>query len=227
MSIYFQVAAVKKAYAQSLKELEAISLEIHRKRGDLPEEEEEEPTPGVREPGVGAEQAALVTEHPYLSYPPYPPVQPTVQASKFAKISPTADTALHKILPNLNQTVDKLKSHPSGSGYSELDYELELDRCDLQSLGSMSAATSSAVSDDDCIEDDSETEELKAMATKQPTLQVPSHSGTPRKPETFDSVRKLSENLERQMGETISRLGTILTLRTKNPEICYETKEKY
>lgn len=235
-----EVTAVKRAYACSLKELEAISLEIHRKRGDLTEEDV---APGVREPGVGAEEEAVVVEEPYAPVA----TTPTVVESKFAKISPTAEysevdrSALHKLLPNLNRTVDKLKSQPGGSSFSELDYENELDRCDLQSLGSTSAATSSAVSDDDCIEDDSETEELKAMAAKQTNqnLQVPNSAivsvkvvnpalpSTPRKGDTFDSVRKLSENWERQMGETINRLGTMLTLRSKQPEICSESREKY
>lgn len=41
-----QIQATKASYATSLKNLEQISEEIHKTRGDLP---------GVREPGVGAE----------------------------------------------------------------------------------------------------------------------------------------------------------------------------
>lgn len=58
-----QVAAVKGAYAASLKELERISEEIHCKRNKNKQTEaEQEPPQGPREPGVGAELEPVFCE---------------------------------------------------------------------------------------------------------------------------------------------------------------------
>ncbi|XP_034248149.1 SH3 domain-binding protein 5-like [Thrips palmi] len=58
-----QVAAVKGAYAASLKELERISEEIHCKRNKNKQtESEQEPPCGPREPGVGAELEPVFCE---------------------------------------------------------------------------------------------------------------------------------------------------------------------
>lgn len=58
-----QVAAVKGAYAASLKELERISEEIHCKRNKNKQAESElEPPCGPREPGVGAELEPVFCE---------------------------------------------------------------------------------------------------------------------------------------------------------------------
>lgn len=235
-----QVTSVKQSYAMSLKELERISEEIHLKRGDLGR--------GVREPGVGAENDAIAEMdleklNDSFKNSQYKQTEPKVLTSKFAKIiSPVAEFSDPNEKCSIDRyfdAVNKIKTSTS-SNYSDLDYELELDRCDLQSLGSVSIATSSAVSDDDCIEDDSEMEELKQMAAKlsdktdavsdvinacdarnQHILIRKSSS------DTFDNVRRLSETWERQMSETINKLGTILNLKQKDSGCCSENKEKY
>lgn len=241
-----KVASVKHSYAMSLKELERISEEIHLKRGDLGR--------GVREPGVGAENDAITEMdleklNETLKNTQYS--EPKILSSKFAKIinpvsefseEETNKNCIDRYLPSLD--VSKLKTSTS-SNYSDLDYELELDRCDLQSLGSVSIATSSAVSDEDCIEDDSEMEELKQMAAKLSNNKTDLNdrdiivNGCEDKrtqdllvrkvsSDTFDNVRRFSENWERQMSETINKLGTILNLKQKDPGVCCsETKEKY
>lgn len=237
-----KVASVKHSYAMSLKELERISEEIHLKRGDLGR--------GIREPGVGAENDAITEMDLEKLNTQY--AEPKILTSKFAKIiNPVATefsegddkNCLDRYLPSLD--VSKLKTSTS-SNYSDLDYELELDRCDLQSLGSVSIATSSAVSDDDCIEDDSEMEELKQMAAKLSNNKTDSTSDIivnnscdvkdrrtqdvlvrKSSSDTFDNVRRLSENWERQMSETINKLGTILNLKQKDSGCCSENIEKY
>lgn len=242
-----KVASVKHSYAMSLKELERISEEIHLKRGDLGR--------GVREPGVGAENDAITEmdlEKLNESLKSTQYSEPKILSSKFAKIihpaseyseEETSKNCIDRYLPSLD--VSKLKTSTS-SNYSDLDYELELDRCDLQSLGSVSIATSSAVSDEDCIEDDSEMEELKQMAAKLSNNNKTDSNNRDiivngcddkrtqdllvRKTssDTFDNVRRLSENWERQMSETINKLGTILNLKQKDSgTCCSETKEKY
>jgi len=209
-SLQLQVAAVKRSYANSLKELEAISLEIHQKRGNVCVDD----APGVREPGVGAEETVVVTETAYTT-------EPSIVNSKVAKICSTNETNIHNLVPNITQTMDRLKPFPGTSGYSELDYELELDRCDIHSIGSTSAATSSAVSDEEI--DDSEVEELRQMAGE--GLSTPAtprrgeyvdgslrRVGTPRRGELVEGARRLSEQWEKQVGETISKLGAMLTI---------------
>lgn len=63
-----QVAAVKGAYAASLKELERISEEIHCKRSKSKQlDAEQEPPCGPREPGVGAELDPVFSETPETS----------------------------------------------------------------------------------------------------------------------------------------------------------------
>lgn len=60
-----QVAAVKGAYAASLKELERISEEIHCKRSKNKQlDGDQEPPCGPREPGVGAELDPVFSEIP-------------------------------------------------------------------------------------------------------------------------------------------------------------------
>lgn len=92
------IVKAKNFYAQTLKQLEQISNEIHMKRGNV----NEEMLNGPREPGVGAE---LVTPHEEIA----------IQRK-------------HSPLP---------------------DFNLELDKCEMRSLGSLSGTNSSAVSERD------------------------------------------------------------------------------
>lgn len=238
-----QVANVKNSYAMSLKELEKISEEIHLKRGNI--------GPGLREPGVGAENN-VITEMDYeksLKLGQYEQTETEIVVANYQPVGEAVSEfseskcSINRYLPNLEAFKHKTSS---SSNYSYLDYEMELDRCDLQSLGSLSMATSSALSDEDCIEDDSEIEELKQMATKlndktelksdivevDDSFDVVGKRTTEilsRKPsaDTFENVRRLSENWERQVSETISKLGNILNLKPKDAGCCSETKEKY
>ncbi|XP_030387424.1 SH3 domain-binding protein 5 homolog [Scaptodrosophila lebanonensis] len=50
-----QVATAKTTYSTALRNLERISEDIHRQRGDYPGLSGSPPPPGLREPGVGAE----------------------------------------------------------------------------------------------------------------------------------------------------------------------------
>lgn len=228
-----QVASVKNSYALSLKKLEKISEEIHMKRGTIGR--------GIREPGVGAENDAIAEMDLENYNSRCKSKESSITNSNYAQIiSPTIQllekNAINRYFPNLEIKTEKILP----STHSNLDYELELDRCDLQSLGSMSATTSSAISDEDCIEDDSETDEIKVMATDisnktesndEDTMKYceikklgdSCKSGSDR----IHNIRRFSENWEKQMSETISRLGTILNLKPKNSECCTDNKEKY
>lgn len=93
-SLKSDISKVKKGYADSLKNLEQISNEIHKKRSGL---SDEDILKHPREPGVGAE------------------------------------------LTDMNN--DKLP-----------DFNLELDKCEIRSLGSFSETTSSVLSEHDDIE---------------------------------------------------------------------------
>lgn len=50
-----QVSSAKATYSTALRNLERISEDIHRQRGDYPAMSSSPPPPGLREPGVGAE----------------------------------------------------------------------------------------------------------------------------------------------------------------------------
>lgn len=110
-----QLQGAKGSYSTALRNLEHISEEIHKKRGDL----HLAAPPGPREPGVGAELC------------PVP------------------------------------------------DYNLELDKCEFPSMGSVSSLTASSVqserdaeSDDTCLDDDGEDYDLEALRRKVKTLAV-------------------------------------------------------
>lgn len=140
------VAKVKNQYAESLKELERISEEIHYKRssGCLHKLADNlVPPHGPREPGVGAELNVY-------------------DISEFG--------GSHCSGVTVKECKDSQLSRSVGANKMSVltDYELELDRCDLRSLGSLSVGTSSAaVSEkDDCEvvdDDDYEEEEVRIM----------------------------------------------------------------
>jgi hypothetical protein len=135
------VAKVKNEYAGSLKELERISEEIHYKRGSGCLDKVADdllPPHGPREPGVGAELNVY-------------------DISEFGGTHCSAGSTVRE------WKVSQLGRSVGTNEMSVLtDYELELDRCDLRSLGSLSVGTSSAaVSEkDDCeVVDDADYEE--------------------------------------------------------------------
>ncbi|KAK7789737.1 hypothetical protein R5R35_007461 [Gryllus longicercus] len=135
-SLQKAVSRSKVSYACSLKELERISEEIHCKRNKLQKKAELDELPvGPREPGVGAE------------------LNQTVQEFSAMPLKGAGDE-IHEAVGELSKDMDR-KSDPSpdNSEGLMLDYERELDRCDMRSLGSLSVGTSSAVSE----KDDSET----------------------------------------------------------------------
>ncbi|PSN33342.1 SH3 domain-binding protein 5 [Blattella germanica] len=120
-SLQQAVAKVKSEYAESLKELERISEEIHYKRGSGSLQKVSDdlvPPHGPREPGVGAE----------------------LNVYDVYEFGGSQDTA---------HGSDRIEIKDLQIGNSSklsvlTDYELELDRCDLRSLGSLSVGTSSA-----------------------------------------------------------------------------------
>lgn len=222
-----QVIAVKKSYSASLKKLEKISEEIHAKRGSI--------CRGVREPGVGAENDAIMEMDLEKYKSQFKQVEANV--NKKSDYSELVDPALEFIDNNSLRFYYSDSKKKNLSNPCNLDYELELDRCDLQSIGSMSATTSSAVSDEDGIMEDSEVDEFKQMVAMVPskTKCVPrigqnkdSEEGL-EKPKNGknDNFRLFSENWEKQMNGTINKLGTILSLKQKEPDISSESKEKY
>lgn len=138
-ALQHDVAKVKSEYAESLKELERISEEIHdkRRRGCLQNATYDfMPPHGPREPGVGAELNVY-------------------DVSEFGSTHGSHGAVMG--VKNL-----QLDSSDVTNKMSVLtDYELELDRCDLRSLGSLSVGTSSAAvseKDDSEVADDEEVE---------------------------------------------------------------------
>ena len=143
------VSKVKSQYAESLRELERISEEIHYKRGsgcsgkvtdDLV------PPHGPREPGVGAELKVY-------------------DISEFGSTHYGDGTVMERkdLQFGRSDVTDKLSVLT--------DYELELDRCDLRSVGSLSVGTgSAAVSEkgDSEVDDDAyEQEEVRVVLSLQ------------------------------------------------------------
>jgi hypothetical protein len=140
------VAKVKGQYAESLKELERISEEIHYKRGSgclRKVTDDFMPPNGPREPGVGAELNVY-------------------DVSEFGSTHCGDGTVMERedLQFGRNDVTNK---------FSILtDYELELDRCDLRSVGSLSVGTSSAAvserDDSEVIDDgDYEQEEVRIV----------------------------------------------------------------
>lgn len=130
-SLQHAVAKVKSQYAESLKELERISEEIHYKRGSgclRKGTDDLMPPRGPREPGVGAE----LNVYDVLEFGSTHCGDGTVMERKDIQFGRSDVTNRYSVLP---------------------DYELELDRCDLRSVGSLSVGTSSAAGSE---KDDSE-----------------------------------------------------------------------
>lgn len=102
-----QVAAVKGAYAASLKELERISEEIHCKRNKNKQaESEQEPPCGPREPGVGAELEPVFCES---SVPTDGiAIEPQQDADKPSELLPNVNTSEVQ-----KDSAPELKSLPS------------------------------------------------------------------------------------------------------------------
>lgn len=116
----------KRAYAQSLKNLEQISEDIHKMRGDL----SHAAPSGPREPGVGAEQLSNISEasaprlpaqHHSAMLPPHP-----------ATVSAPSTVMNHS---NVLSPV--------------LDIAAELSRCDINSVATSSAVSEKGDDDDD------------------------------------------------------------------------------
>jgi hypothetical protein len=136
------VAKVKSEYAKSLKELERISEEIHYKRGSGCFEKVTDdlvPPHGPREPGVGAELNVY-------------------DISEFGNTHGSDGTITER------KDLQLGRSDITNKMSMLTDYELELDRCDVRSLGSLSAGTSSAAvseKDDSEIVDDGDDEDME------------------------------------------------------------------
>ncbi|KAJ9585115.1 hypothetical protein L9F63_020545, partial [Diploptera punctata] len=153
-SLQQSVAKVKNEYAESLKELERISEEIHYKRGSSclrKVTDDLVPPQGPREPGVGAELNVY-------------------DVSEFSDTARRSDCAERNDLKFANSEVTNRMSILT-------DYELELDRCDLRSLGSLSVGTSSAAvsekDDSETVDDeDEEDEDLETLKKRVRELAV-------------------------------------------------------
>ncbi|XP_068082496.1 SH3 domain-binding protein 5 homolog [Anabrus simplex] len=144
------VSKVKRAYANSLKELERISEEIHCKRGvikeTVPTADDCELPVGPREPGVGAELNVSVVQEFGIG----------VDSEGVIAKPLTADS--EELSLGRKVVLERVSELP--------DYELELDRCDMRSIGSLSVGTSSAVSekdDSETADDDDNAEELEEL----------------------------------------------------------------
>lgn len=136
--LQLHIQCAKKSYATSLKNLEQISEEIHKMRGDLCNAAPS----GPREPGVGAE----------LSNIPDKPQKSNCNSSIALAVSPPTSSTTPSPL-TINSNVLPI-----------LDYASELEKCEIPSLGHTSVTTSSAVSengDDNSEDDDLDLEELR------------------------------------------------------------------
>lgn len=94
-----QIGSAKTAYGTALRNLEQISEEIHKQRGDL----SMAAPSGPREPGVGAELANL------------PPMATAAAASSSSTSSKLASPVYSSNMPDISSELDKCEIHSVGS----------------------------------------------------------------------------------------------------------------
>ncbi|CAH0392535.1 unnamed protein product [Bemisia tabaci] len=181
------VTEAKQEYADSLRRLEDISEEIHMKRrmklGNV--------SPcGVREPGVGAEvnddrasdDMAACSAFAYNGY------------------FQTIDNAYN--CDNMNDYTVPYSSSNNSISRNSLDYETELDKCDKRSLASVSATTSSAVSEIDETEWASYREDLEMLKQRVKELEaMPNEERGSIEGEAVDSSDKDAEGANQKMNK--------------------------
>ncbi|XP_055595138.1 SH3 domain-binding protein 5 homolog [Uranotaenia lowii] len=159
-----QITSAKAAYGTALRNLEAISEEIHKQRGDL----SMAAPSGPREPGVGAELPMKLETASNSSY-----------------------------------------SHPT-SPSNMPDISSELDKCEIHSVGSVSATTSSAVSEKDPNEDDDYMNDadlnLELLRQKVKTLAV-------RPVEGGDGQQQEQDIWEHELNATVNKLDHLMMMR--------------
>ncbi|XP_075237270.1 SH3 domain-binding protein 5 homolog [Lycorma delicatula] len=200
------IAKAKARYAASLRRLEQISEEIHLRRRDKSGSASPR---GPREPGVGAElEVVRPVETPQQQKPISDnccsPKSPSVN-SKFiddaleihnaCSIHVTADSGDH--INNANR--ERLLTVTSS------DCEYDLDNCDIRSLGSMSRATSSAVSEGDDLDDDPLEEDLEELRQRVRELAV--------------AGEEQGEGWESELTATINKLDNALMMKECEEEL--------
>ncbi|XP_073970701.1 SH3 domain-binding protein 5 homolog isoform X2 [Rhodnius prolixus] len=176
--IQSEIVKAKKEYSQALRRLELISEEIHLRRRDKSGSVSPSPPTGPREPGVGAE---LVTSH----------------LEEAICYSHLGDGLIN----------DSRKNAEGDGAASPWDLEREMERADLRSLGSISVATSSAVSESDDLEADvvdEEEEDLDSLRNRVKELSV----GAEADPKWAN-----------ELGEAIARLDHALFIRECDREL--------
>ena len=144
-----QLILVKNSYSLSLKNLEKISEEIHSKRGTIGR--------GIREPGVGAETKTIVEMD-------LENIQCKKAEAKIRSLNNNGNKPIVGLMDknNVNKYLCRLDKCSEASSL-DLNYEIELDRCDLQSLGSQSVTTGSALSEEEYIDNVCDIDDFKEI----------------------------------------------------------------
>ncbi|XP_069678062.1 SH3 domain-binding protein 5 homolog [Periplaneta americana] len=190
------VAKVKSEYAESLKELERISEEIHYKRGSgcLRKVSDDLPPPhGPREPGVGAE----------------------LNVYDVSEFGPPPDLARGSEGAGKSDVTNKMSVLA--------DYELELDRCDIRSLGSLSVGTSSAAvsekDDSEAVDEDDDEEDLETLKLRVRELAI--------RPVDGGEGQSSDRQWEEELSATVEKLDKRLQRHESDMELAAVASEPH
>uniref|UniRef100_A0A0A9YH16 SH3 domain-binding protein 5 n=1 Tax=Lygus hesperus TaxID=30085 RepID=A0A0A9YH16_LYGHE len=179
-----ELSKAKSDYAASLKRLEIISEEIHNQRRNKSGRVSPSPPVGPREPGVGAEINSFCKEE---SHP------------------------LEKAVGDSERKEDG--DCDGSAGVTSWDIEREMERADLRSLGSVSMATSSALSDADDLDIDPIEEDLEELRQKVRELSVAeSNKGDDWAQELTEAITRLDNAMFRK--ETNEELRALVRAKT-------------
>ncbi|BES96330.1 SH3 domain-Hypothetical protein protein 5 (SH3BP5) [Nesidiocoris tenuis] len=183
--IQAELSKAKADYAASLKRLEIISEEIHNQRKNRSGRVSPSPPVGPREPGVGAEINSYHEEKKH-------PLEIVKSESEERKDDGDCD---------------------GSAGAGSWDIEREMERADLRSLGSVSMATSSALSDADDLDIDPIEEDLEELRQKVRELSVADNNkGDEWACELSEAISRLDNAMFRK--ETTEELRALVRAKT-------------
>lgn len=177
-----QIQGAKSKYSNSLKSLEQISEEIHKKRGQFGSSSM--PPVGPREPGVGAELNTFE--------------EGNGDVNRVGVIEATGKTPT---TPTNNSDCDS-------SSIVLPDFNVELDKCEIRSVGT-SVTTSSAVSEKDDDESDMEMDDneldLEELRQKIKVLAI--------RPVEGGDGQQEQDVWESELNETVNKLDQLMMRR--------------
>ncbi|KAG8316488.1 SH3 domain-binding protein 5 [Homalodisca vitripennis] len=203
------ISAAKSQYAASLRQLEAISEEIHLRRKDkvrVSENSHYERTECTRTTELGSLSSQWVARHTPSGrnvYYTLPAASNTIPNTPKGPREPGVGAELVPSLPDevpLNKLSVSAPNTPSHCGQGK-DLDCRVDVDDTLSLGSVSRATSSVVSDSEDQEEDLDM--LRAHVKELSQM----------------SSEELTDEWESELSETIHRLDNALLLRECEEEL--------